>query len=82
MATWKIPVVWQMAGTVEIEAKTLEEAMMIAEDDEGVIPIPDDGDFVDGSWELDCTCQKCVRELYNNNQKDEEEEEEEYGDTV
>lgn len=45
MKTWKIPVCWTMMGTVEVEASTLDEAIEIAIDDDGVIPIPDDGTF-------------------------------------
>lgn len=71
MKTWKIPVVWQMMGTVTVEADTLEEAIEIAKDDAGVIPIPDNGTFLDGSWEVDCSDKDCIRELYNGNQEDE-----------
>lgn len=71
MKTWKIPVVWQMMGTVKVEANTLEEAIEIARDDEGVIPLPDDGTFLDGSWEVDCSDEDYIRELYNGNQEDE-----------
>ena len=71
MKTWKIPVVWQEMGYVEVEANTLAQAIEIARDDDGVIPIPDNGVFVDGTWELDCEDEDCVRELYNDNQEDE-----------
>lgn len=73
MKTWKIPVVWQEMGTVVVEANTLEEAIEIARDDDGIIPIPDDGTFIDGSWEVDCEDEKYLREWYNDNQEDEEE---------
>ena len=73
MKTWKIPVIWQMMGFVEVEADTLEDAMEIARDDAGEIPIPDDGDFLGGSWELDCTDEDYIRAFYNNNQSDKEE---------
>ena len=72
MATWKIPVSWEMCGVVKIEAETLEEAMEIARDDDGVIPLPD-GEYVDGSWRLADTDTEFIREIYNNNQKDKEE---------
>lgn len=71
MKTWKIPVVWQEMGCVEVEANTLAQAIEIARDDDGVIPIPDNGVFVDGTWELDCEDEDCIRGLYNDNQKDE-----------
>lgn len=72
MKTWKIPVVWQEMGTVVVEANTLAEAIEIARDDDGIIPIPDDGTFVDGSWEVDCEDENYLRKYYNNNQEDED----------
>ena len=72
MKTWKIPVVWQEMGIVVVEANTLEEAIEIARADDGVIPIPDDGSFLEGSWEVDCEDEDFLRKFYNNNQKDEE----------
>lgn len=72
MANWRIPVTWEVYGMVEIEAETLDEAMSIARDDDGVIPLPE-GDYVDGSWRLTEEDGELVRELYNDNQQDEEE---------
>lgn len=54
----------------EVEANTLAEAIEIAKDDAGVIPIPDNGTFMDGSWEVDCFDEDYLREWYNGNQKD------------
>lgn len=51
MKTWNIPVTWEEFGIVKIKANTLEEAIEIARDDEGEIPIPQ-GDYVDGSWQV------------------------------
>ena len=73
MKSWKIPVTWGMVGTVKIEAHTLEEAIEIARDDDRIIPIPDDGTFIDGSWEVDCEDVDYLREWYNDNQEDKEE---------
>ena len=73
MKTWKIPVVWQEMGVVEVEADTLAEAIKIARDDDGIIPIPDNGEFLDGTWEVDCEDEDYLREWYNDNQEDEEE---------
>lgn len=66
---WKIPVTWKMCGFVYINAATLEEAMKVAEDKEGKLPLPTDGDYVDDSWVLSETNPEYVRECYNNNQK-------------
>ncbi len=67
---WRIPVTWSVCGYVKIPAATLEEAMEIAKDEDGIIPLPDDSDYVDGSWELSETEVENVRELYNSNQQD------------
>lgn len=71
MKKWKIPVTWEVCGYVYVDADTLEEAMETARDDEGVIPLPDDNDYVDGSWRLSETDENFVREMYNDNQQDE-----------
>lgn len=70
MKTWKIPVCWTMMGTIKVDANTLDEAIGIAKDDAGIIPIPDDGIFMDGTWEVDCTDIGYLREWYNGNQMD------------
>ena len=71
MKKWKIPVTWEVCGYVYVDADTLEEAMETARDDEGVIPLPEDNDYVDGSWRLSETDENFVREMYNDNQQDE-----------
>lgn len=48
MKTYKIPVVWQMYGYVEVEAESLDEAIQKAQD----APLPD-GSYVEGSFEVD-----------------------------
>lgn len=72
MKSWKIPVTWEVYGTVWVEADTLEEAIDIAKDDDGVIPLPDNSDYVDGSWRVTDENVEVVRSLYNNNQSDEQ----------
>lgn len=44
MKTWRIPVVWQEIGTVEVDAKTLAEAIDIAKTAD--LAIPDDGEYL------------------------------------
>ena len=51
MKTFKIPVVWQMMGTVEVQAESLDEAVKKVLDDS--TPLPDDGDYIEGSFEVD-----------------------------
>lgn len=71
MKTWRIPVVWQEMTVIEVVADTLKEAVELAKDDAGTIPIPQSGYFVDGSWEVDCTDIDILRSTYNDNQEDE-----------
>ena len=49
MKTYKIGVVWQMYGYVEVEAESLAEAIHEAQD----APLPEDGSYVEGSFEVD-----------------------------
>ena len=50
-----MPVTWEMCACIEVEADTLDEAMKIAEDPDGKIPLPTNGSYVDGSWTLSTT---------------------------
>lgn len=47
---YKIPCSWQVYGYMDIEADSLDEAISIAEDDSTPLP---DGNYVDGSFEID-----------------------------
>jgi hypothetical protein len=49
MKTYKIPVVWQMIGHVEVQAESLIEAINEAMD----APLPEDGSYIEGSFEVD-----------------------------
>lgn len=46
---WKIPVTWQMYGTMHVFAETLDEAKVLAIENEAL----PQGDYVDGSCVLD-----------------------------
>ena len=48
---YEIPCSWEVYGTVEVEANSLEEAIELAERDDS--PMPDASDYVDGSFEVD-----------------------------
>ena len=74
MKTWKIPVCWQEMGVIEVKAPTLAKAIEIAKDEEGVIPLPDDGYYVDGSWEVSSTDEELLRACYNDNKEDQQAE--------
>ena len=51
MKTYKIGVVWQMYGTVEVEANNLEQAIHILHSTD--VPLPDNGEYIEGSFEVD-----------------------------
>ncbi len=48
--TFTIPVSYEMCGTINVQAASLEEAIMIVEDADG---LPDDATYVDGSFKVD-----------------------------
>jgi len=72
MKQWIIPVSWEVCGTVTIEADTLESAMNEAR--YGDVPLPEDSEYVDGSFDVTIEDAETVRECYNKNQQDEDQE--------
>ena len=50
---WKVPCVWQMMGYLEVEAKTAEEAREIAKDMARECPLPENGAYLEDSFEID-----------------------------
>ena len=50
MKTYSIPVTWEMYGTVEIEASSLQEAVEIFDRQIDDIPLPLEKDYVDASF--------------------------------
>ena len=72
MKTWRVPVTWEMCGEIITEAPTLEDAMIYARDDMGILPLPDEREYVDGSWRLSYDMSEIeeVRECWNGGQKD------------
>jgi len=53
MKTYKIPVVYQMFGYVEMEADSIDDAVKKVENGHGDVPLPVDADYVEGSFEID-----------------------------
>lgn len=54
MKIFKIPVTWEVYGTVEIQANSEIEALELAytiESEEG-LPLPTEFEYVDGSFEI------------------------------
>jgi hypothetical protein len=52
MKDYKIPVSWQMNGSVWVKAKNIHDAAAIAEQDPDV-GLPTNGTYVEASWEVD-----------------------------
>jgi hypothetical protein len=50
--TYKVPVAWQMYGYVTVQANDKKHAFEIADADMA-IGLPDNGTYVEGSWEAD-----------------------------
>lgn len=48
----KLPVNWEVSGFVELEADNIEEAIEKFDAECDFIPLPDDGEYVDGSFNL------------------------------
>ena len=46
---YKIPCSWVMSGTVEVEADTVGEAILIAEN----APLPTESEYLEGSFVID-----------------------------
>ena len=53
MKTYKVPVVYTMYGYVEVEAESPDEAVKEVEDGGGDMPLPMDGEYIEGSFEVD-----------------------------
>lgn len=52
MAIFKIPVTYEVYGHIEIEANTLEEAFDKAHKDIDNLPLVDDPQYIDDSYEI------------------------------
>ena len=50
--TYKVPVAWQMYGYITVQANDKKHAFEIADSDMA-IGLPDNGTYVEGSWEAD-----------------------------
>ena len=50
---FKVPCAWEMYGHVEVEAKNEEEAIRIAQENINEFPLPKDGEYLEGSFEID-----------------------------
>ena len=58
MKTYKIPVSWTVTATMEIDAESLEDAILKAED----ASLPTDPDYLEGSFSVDHACIEYLNE--------------------
>ena len=57
---YKIAISWQECGEIEVEADNLEQALEIAQNDEGIdLPV---GTYIDASWKVDEEMSKYLNE--------------------
>ena len=66
MKTYKVPVVYQMYGYVEVEADSLSEAVEDVASGGGDMPLPEDASYVEGSFEVDYSAVEVSDESWNN----------------
>lgn len=69
MKTWKVPVYWNMTGTVEVTANTMKEAIDQVNRKEVDLPA---GEYMDGSFMADDGDPEMIRTCYNDNQPDDQ----------
>ena len=60
MPKFKIPVSWMMVADVEVEAKDLDAAYAAAK----AIDLPDDGEYCDGSFEINTELIDAMPDVY------------------
>jgi len=58
MKSYKIPVIWSVTATMEIEAESLEDAILKAEGGR----LSTTPDYLDGSFEVDHACLEYLNE--------------------
>lgn len=59
---YKIPVTWEVYDTIEVQGNSLEDALQWAEVHEDEIPIGDEPNYVDGSYQIDKEFAKDLNE--------------------
>lgn len=60
----RLPVSWEVCGMVEVEAASICEAIDVFEKTQDYIPLPDEFDYVDGSFDLTAKEPEVIS-LYN-----------------
>jgi hypothetical protein len=63
---YRIPVEWAVAGTLLVEAESLSEALLEAED----APLPEPEDYIDGTFEINRQMISFVNKKLTKEEKD------------
>jgi hypothetical protein len=63
---YRIPVEWAVTGTLLVEAESLEEALLEAED----APLPEPEDYIDGTFEINRQMISFVNKKLTKEEKD------------
>ena len=63
---YRIPVEWAVTGTVLVEAESLSEALLEAED----APLPEPEDYIDGTFEINRQMISFVNKKLTKEEKD------------
>ena len=64
MPKFKIPMTWEVCSILTISADSLDSAIKYAREESDNIPLPDDGEYVDGSFDVSGD-DDFVKECYN-----------------
>jgi len=62
---YKLPVSWEVIATQEVEANSLEEAIMIAE--ETNLDLPENSEYLDGSYEVNRELVYAIKKAVGSN---------------
>ena len=62
---YKLPVSWEVIATQEVEADSLEEAIMIAE--ETNLDLPENSEYLDGSYEVNRELVYAIKKAVGSN---------------
>lgn len=65
MAKQRVAVTYEMAGFIEIEADSMEEAMEKFTENSDMYPLPYEANYVDGSFQTVCNDVDAMKVLSN-----------------
>lgn len=66
MENFKISVEYNMYGTVDVEAESLEEALKYAKENIDDLPLPDNSEYIDGSYKVDEESTRMINDFNKN----------------